>query len=41
MASFAGEYGAPDAGQRRDLFDELSGIVEASTALERQAVQLL
>ncbi|MFD7437278.1 BtrH N-terminal domain-containing protein [Streptomyces sp. NPDC059861] len=39
--ALAEEYGAPDAEQRRDLFDELAGIVEASTALERQAVELL
>ncbi|MFD7874170.1 BtrH N-terminal domain-containing protein [Streptomyces sp. NPDC059766] len=37
----AQEYGAPDTDQRRQLFDELARIVEASAALERQAVHLL
>jgi DNA-directed RNA polymerase subunit F len=39
--ALAEEYGASDAEQRRHLFDELAGIVDASTALERQAVELL
>ncbi|MFD9001440.1 BtrH N-terminal domain-containing protein [Streptomyces sp. NPDC059582] len=39
--ALAEEYGAPDAEQRRHLFDELAGIVDASAALERQAVELL
>jgi hypothetical protein len=39
--ALAQEYGAPDAAQRRQLFDELAGIVDANTALERRAVELL
>ncbi|MGW1728088.1 BtrH N-terminal domain-containing protein [Streptomyces sp. NPDC002306] len=39
--TLAEEYGAPSAEQRRHLFDELAGIVDASAALERQAVELL
>lgn len=39
--ALAEEYGAPDAEQRRHLFDELAGLVDACTALERQAVELL
>ena len=39
--ALAGEYGAPDAGQRRQLFVEMADIVDANIALERRAVQLL
>ncbi|MGW7379187.1 BtrH N-terminal domain-containing protein [Streptomyces sp. NPDC054794] len=39
--ALAEEYGAPDAEQRRQLFDELADIVDANTRLERQAVELL
>ncbi|MGW1541998.1 BtrH N-terminal domain-containing protein [Streptomyces sp. NPDC002309] len=39
--ALAEEYEGPDAEQRRDLFDELAGLVEAGTALERRAVALL
>jgi butirosin biosynthesis protein H-like len=37
----AERYGAPGADQRRRLFDELAGLVEANTVLERRAVELL
>jgi hypothetical protein len=39
--ALAEDYGAPDAGQRRQLFDELADIVDANIALERRAVELL
>jgi Butirosin biosynthesis protein H, N-terminal len=39
--ALAEEYAAPDAGQRRRLFDELADIVDAALALERRAVALL
>ncbi|MFI9613303.1 BtrH N-terminal domain-containing protein [Streptomyces sp. NPDC052023] len=39
--ALAEESGAPDAEQRRELFDGLAGIVESSAALERRAVELL
>ena len=39
--ALAQEYGAPDADQRRQLFDELAGIVDANAAFEREAVTRL
>jgi hypothetical protein len=40
-AALARGYGAPDADERRRLFDELADIVDANIALERRAVELL
>jgi hypothetical protein len=37
----AQEYGTLDADQRRQLFDELAGIVDTNVALEREAVTQL
>ncbi|MFJ4466986.1 BtrH N-terminal domain-containing protein [Streptomyces sp. NPDC089424] len=39
--ALAGEYGALGAEERRELFDELAGTVEAAAACELEAVALL
>ncbi|MGH3314039.1 MAG: hypothetical protein ACRDP3_26220 [Streptomyces sp.] len=39
--ALAADYEAPEEGSRRELFDEMAGIVDSCARLERNAVSLL